>query len=65
MSSPKAERKNEGKIDYTIIPWEGMSEVVAVFEMGQRSMPGITISLVMGFPWILTASLCFVIYFSQ
>lgn len=36
MSSPKAERKNEGKIDYTIIPWEGMEEVVAVFEIGAQ-----------------------------
>ena len=36
MSEQQAERKNEGKIDYTIIPWEGMDEVVAVFEMGAK-----------------------------
>lgn len=36
MSSLKAERENERKIDYTIIPWEGMDEVVAVFEMGAK-----------------------------
>ena len=36
MSSPKAERKNEGKIDYTIIPWEGMEDVIKAFKQGEK-----------------------------
>ena len=30
----QAQRYNEGKLDYTILPWEAVGEVVKVFEFG-------------------------------
>lgn len=36
MSEQKAVRDNEGKIDYTIIPWEGFEDVVKAFKQGEK-----------------------------